>query len=714
MDAQTEQPLADVSVVARGGEGVRGTSTDVRGRYRIADLPAGDVRVEVSAIGYGAFGEERTVAPGDTTRLDVRLQPRTYRLGEITVGGAAVRQTDVSTTQAVPLADLAREDAVAVAEVARLIPAAHVQTNSRGETLVYLRGAGERQVALFFDGALLNVPWDNRVDLALVPASVVGGMTVAKGVPSVLYGTNVLGGAINLTSRTLEGSGDLTEVSGWAGAPTSANVHATRLGRRGRWSYTGAAGYATETGQALPGGADLPFSQPHPDVRTNTDRRLLSGFARVQYQTGTDVRLGVSLLHLGSEKGVAPESHLDPGVSRVRFWRYPLWRTTMIIGHGAAPLGRTSEVRGAVWGSLFAQRIRQFDAADYERVLEEQDDRDQTAGARLTWQGQTGPGTLRLAFNALTSRHEQQNTPFEEGRTSAEPVAPLVYRQQIYSGGAEYEVPVTSAFQALVGGSLDAARMPRTGDKPPRDPFTSGSVTGGLVYDLNAAWRLRAAVGRKVRFPTLRELFGEALGRFLVNPDLRPETALLADVGAEVRHGRLGGTVTLFLNRTSDTIDQRTVEAEGGSRRQRINLEGSRVVGVEAAGRLRLWPSWSLDGHLTWMRARAFQKEGGTRPLAERPGWLGLLALTRTSVRGVTLAVQTAYTGQAYSPDDSGAFAPLPAALVFGGRLGYRLGRPFAGEVFIRIDNATDALVLPQLGLPGAGREVRAGLSVSF
>ena len=683
----------------------------------------GTYRVEVSAIGYGAFADERAVAPGDTARLDVRLAPRTYKLNEITVGGVGAEQTDVTTTQTVPLADLAREDATAVADVARLIPAAHVQTNSRGETLVYLRGAGERQVALFFDGALLNVPWDNRVDLGLIPASVVGGMTVAKGVPSVLYGTNVLGGAVNLTSRALEGGTALTEANGWAGAPTarlardtgSGSAHVTHLGRRGRLGYTGSVGYAAQSGQALPGGARLPFSQPSLDVRTNTDRRLVSGFGRALYRFGSGARVGVSLLHLDGEKGVAPEGHLDPDVARVRFWRYPLWRTTMLIGHGAIPLGRTSELRGAVWGSLFAQRIRQFGSADYETTREVQDDRDQTAGARLTWRQAAGPGTLRLALNALTSRHEQENTAFEEGQTSAEPDGPLVFRQQIYSGGAEYELPLTTNLRALVGGSLDAARMPQTGDKPPRDPFASGSVTGGLAYDVGGAWTLRAAAGRKVRFPTMRELFGEALGRFLVNPDLRPETALLVDVGAEVRRGRVVGAVTGFLNRTSDTIDQRTVAAEGGTKRQRINLEGSRVFGVEATGRLRLRRWWTLDGHVAWMRARAFE-DGGTRPLAERPGWLGTLTLARTSPGGFTLAVQPVYTGQAFSPDDDGAFVALPASLVLDLRAAYRLAarRSFSGEVFVHVGNATDALVLPQLGLPGAGREVRGGVSVAF
>lgn len=256
----------------------------------------------------------------------------------------------------------------------------------------------------------------------------------------------------------------------------------------------------------------------------------------------------------------------------------------MVIGHGAFPVGARSELRGAMWGSLFVQRIRQFGSMAYEAVREVQDDRDRTAGARLTWRQPAGPGTLRLALNALASRHRQQNTALDEMGTFIERVEPLSFQQQIYSGGMEYEVPVTARLHTLLGGSLDAALMPETGDKPRRDPFVAGSVTAGLVYDVGASWTLRAATGRKVRFPTMRELFGEALGRFLVNPDLRPETALLADIGASVRRGRLAGAITASSTgrprpSTSARWRQRAVQSGNASTWRGAGLLASRRPG---------------------------------------------------------------------------------------------------------------------------------------
>ena len=643
-----------------------------------------------------------------------------YDLGEVVVGGGRDAATSSpSTIQKIPLAAIDRIDAASVAEVARLIPAAHVQTNSRGETLVYLRAAGERQVALFFDGALLNVPWDNRVDLALVPSSVVGGVTVAKGVPSVLWGANVLGGAVNMVSRGLEGEGSFTEAGMLVGqADFKATdfdfgyLHATHLGKRGPWSYVGSVGYADRDGVALPNDLDdagLHFSQsPEGRLRTNTFSEGVHGFGRVAYAFGDRASLGVSVLHVDGEKGVAPEGHLDPAVDRVRFWRYPEWRMTMAVLSGEAELGAATSLRGAVWGSRFGQEIASFTDASYiERDGTQRDD-DATAGSRLVLQHVFAPVTLRLGLNALTSTHRQQETAFEADQATQDPE--LTFRQGLYSVGLEGETTPADRLTLTGGVSFDALTTPETGDKPARDAFTDYGLTAGAVYRLNPTWTLNAAAGRKTRFPTLRELFGEALNRFAVNPDLRPESSLLAEVGLRHAGGVLSGEVTAFLNNTVDTIDQQRLE---DGRRRRINLGSSRVVGVELTGALRPVPRVRFDGHLTVMSVQGFDGNDEEIKLSEKPEAIGRLAATYNSARS-NATLEAVYTGIAYSPTDDG-FARLDPALVLNARIGSRAELwGTTGEVVFRIDNITDAVVLPQLGLPGPGREFKTVVKISF
>lgn len=640
---------------------------------------------------------------------------REYELGEVVVGDARERRAPVSTVERIPLAAVERLDASSVAEVGRLVPAAFVQTNSRGETLLYLRGAGERQVALFFDGALLNVPWDNRVDLSMVPAHVVGGVTVAKGVPSVLWGANVLGGAVNVVSRGLEGEGALTEASLQGGAPALGQAALAHLGRRGRWSYAGALGHTAREGFAVPGdreAAGLAFSQDEGRTRTNTDARLTSGFARLAYEAGPRTKVGLAALVLEGEKGVAPESHLDPAAARVRFWRYPSWRTAMLILSGETAREGAS-ARGAIWASRFAQEIASYTDAAYDVRNSEQEDEDLTLGGRLVLERALRPLTLRLALNALISEHRQQDADVEEGQRVPEPR--LTYRQGLYSAGLEAESRPAEHLRITLGASLDALATPATGDKPPRDALADYGLTAGAAYDLRPGWALHAAIGRKTRFPTLRELFGEALDRFALNPDLRPESSLLAEAGVRHHGTHLSAEAVLFLNRTRDAIDQ---ERLPDGRRRRVNLEGSRVLGLEVAGAARPTPLLILDGHLTLMRARALDEEGGEGPLSERPEVLGRLAATYNPASGLTAQLEGVVTGKAYSPSGPGAFARLPASSVLNVRLGYRIfaarPRPLSVEFFARVNNVADAVVLPQPGLPAPGRELQAGLKLAL
>ena len=76
----------------------------------------------------------------------------------------------------------------------------HVPTNTRGESIAFMRNAAERQVGIFYDGAAINVPWDNRLDLSSVPAPLIGGVRSAAGPIAPHYGVNSLA-VLNLVPR---------------------------------------------------------------------------------------------------------------------------------------------------------------------------------------------------------------------------------------------------------------------------------------------------------------------------------------------------------------------------------------------------------------------------------------------------------------------------------------------------------------------------------
>ncbi len=637
-------------------------------------------------------------------------------LAEIVVLGRRLDAVSAETQQRIPLDEIAQTGGSAVADILRLVPAAHIQTNSRGETLVFLRNAGERQVAVFFDGALLNIPWDNRIDLSLVPASVIGGMTVAKGVTSVQYGANVVGGAINIISRTPDSGKNVTEFSARAGSENLADLSFLHMGEAGRVSYLAAGGYLSHDGIPVSDKADLAFNQTGEDRRTNTDQEQFNALLRLGVKAGDTVDLGLSFLIIDAEKGIAPEGHKDPDISNVRFWRYPEWRTVMGILSGDGRIAEATFWKSSVWLQSFEQTIDSFASSRFELIEDRQIDDNLTAGARALLGHEFGDDTLLFSLNGLFTSHKQRELEFTDGIAPSIGDAPRqTFSERLLSFGLEYEAAPVPGLTLTIGGSVDWFGTPKTGDKPGRDDFTAVNATLGATYRLSDSWRIRGAVGRKVRLPTLRELFGEAINRFLVNPDLSSEKVFLAEIGAAWQQGAASFEITPFLSITSDTIDQQNVTVDGNRLRQRINLRGSRILGLEATGSYQLTEEISLSGHLTASdnrRKPAFA--GDFTRLSEKPDLLLRAQARYEHPSGFGSSLELLHTGRAFSLNDDDVFVPLNRSSRLNLRLSYRLDVLKGAEIYLRADNITDAVETPQLGLPGAGRWISGGIKAAF
>jgi iron complex outermembrane receptor protein len=641
---------------------------------------------------------------------------RFYELSEIVVGGAPEALAQVGSVRRVALADIVRTDASDVAGLTRLLPSAHLQTNSRGESLIYLRNSGERQVAIFLDGALLNVPWDNRVDLSVLPASILGGMQVTEGAGSVLYGTNVLGGVVDLSTRSLQGDGSLTEATVAGGTGAYGRLDAMHVRRRGKNSLIASIGANRTDGFPVGKNAALDFGDTGNGLRLNTDRQIAHGYVRGGRSWATG-QFGLSLLHVDASKGVAPEGHLDPASGDVRFWRYPEWVTTMAAANLRLDLSGRRTIRGSVWATRFQQRIDQYASGDFRDLAETQEDRDLTIGMRTVLEQPVLAGTLRSAVNLLVSGHEQREGTMGPVASMDEELAlgpAAKYGQYTLSVGSEYGIRVRDS-RFVFGLNADHFAPTETADKPRGDAFSAWGATASMERSLRGSTTLQATLGRKVRFPTMRELYGTALNRFLLNEDLRPESAFLADIG--LRHeGALGSTeVTIFANRTSDTIDQRNVDVDGERRRERINLDGSRVVGIELVGDLEPDAPVSARYALTLTDSEVLGDSTRDK-LVEKPSVLASFTVVTTAIRGSTLSADAVYTGRAYGLDPDNNLVGLPKVLqlhVRASKRYYSTSGLFV-ELFVRIDNLTDRSTLPQLGLPGPGRRFQAGLSAAF
>ncbi|MEO0560322.1 MAG: TonB-dependent receptor, partial [Bacteroidota bacterium] len=533
-----------------------------------------------------------------------------------------------------------------------------------------------------------------RLDLALVPSGVVGRLNLVRGPSSLIWGPNTTGGVLDLVPRALGSDGQLMEADISTGLPLRGRAGATYLRRSGPWSSAVSVDAQANEGAALAN--SLPFSQPDPSVRTNSDRRAVSALGRIHRRLRSGATVAATLLHLQAAQGVAPEGHLDPAVSRVRFWRIPDWRHTTLVMRATAPLSRFG-VDATVWAGTFGQTVHAFSDATYEQRAGGQRDGDETVGARAVLETVGPAGTLRGILWGLASAHRQLE--LADGATTER------FRETEGRVAIEAETQVGAA-TALLGMSLDGFRPLEAGPRAVGDGFR----LVGLVARAEApvsGMRVHAGLSRGGRFPTMRELFGQALGRFALNPELGPEVTWQAEVGARSEGARASGWAALFARRTTGTIEQEVLE---DGRRQRVNLGSSRALGAEGGVAVRVGSSLRIDASATLMQLRGRNGDGAEVPLAERPERLARFAVTTSPPDGWMWAAEVLAVGPAVSLVQDGT-TTLPTSARLGARLGHRwvVGRGLV-DAFVHLDNATNTVHLPQAGLPAPGREVRFGL----
>lgn len=666
------------------------------------------------------------IAQTDTTTT--RDTIRSYRLGQVVVSGT--RSINTAQIRSIPLRDVLDADAPSIAALGTLVPSARVQTNSRGEALLYLRGSGERQIALFFDGALMNVAWDNRVDLSLIPTAAIGGVGITRGVPSVLWGANVLGGAVNVSSQELTTGESLTQIAVSGGENGFYNGSITRLGSTGGLNYIASVGATGRDGIPLPNlddlrndpGNPIAFNQPTEKLRTNTASRTRNGFLRAEYRFSDEMALGVSFHAIDAAKGVAPEGHIQDA----RFWRYADWTHLTATLSGDARFGDENEwnLRGSWWWNGFRQTIDQYANDAYRIPTDRQEDDDATIGGRIIVEREYRDNRLALAVNVLTSGHDQRDLVLDSSGIviDGETTPTLSFRQVVINAGIEGETRIARDISVTAGFGYDMLMTPMTGDKPARDGQSDIQLTGGVTWKPYDGTTIALTTGRKTRFPTLRELFGEALRRFIINPDLKPEDATMVDLSGDITGRNWNASGAIFARVTSNVIDQRNVPTPSGTKRQRVNLPGSRIFGVETSWSLRPVEGMRLEGNVTWLdaRGRATAADGSDSlfTLTERPEYLGMVSLSYRLPFGLEPALEAELNGPAMGLGDDNRLIDLPAATLLNLRLSYRYVLPFTRrglvEAFIRANNILDAVSIPQLGLPGAGRELLGGIKMTL
>lgn len=646
--------------------------------------------------------------------LPVEDSIRTYRLGEVTaIAGKERSEISPSRVNKVDYYEIQRMDAVSVSGLGRIVPSAFIQTNSRGETLLFLRGSGERQLGLYFDGALLNIPWDNRMDISQIPTDIIGRLTVNTGAGSILYGANILGGAVDITTmeRTSEGFGGIARLQYEDSGSQLASL--THDGRIGNFNYITNISYHSSAGFLLPeelrNNATIENQKQNTALRTNTDQERLSAYARMEYKFAESTTLGLSFNHIDAEMGVAPLTEEKP--DKVRYWRYPEWKRTMLTFNGEHVFDFDKDIvlRATLWLDKFDQTIDSYSDISYSDMVETQNDDDLTFGGRLALRYTLNKcNYFTLGVNRLSTGHEE--TVHKAGELFSE------FSQNLSSAGAEYTYE-SNGIVLSAGAVFDHNETPETGvfeDSKGSADSDYGMFIGG-IYRITNESDFYANFSRRTRFPTLREAFSGALGKFKPNPGLRPETGLLFETGYSLNVDSFELNISGFANFYDGLIAKVSIPDDPQNRKTRVNYSEARVIGIEASFRYDIIRELGVRGNLTYLYSDGEMDGDYLRHLEYKPDYIGTLIGTYEFGSGLQLQPEAELTGRQFGENSrTGELEEIRETVLFNLRFAYTFNFPGAGitDVFIRANNIFDAVNYNKIGLPGAGRTIVSGAAI--
>jgi len=211
-DAESGDPLPGANVVLyRPGEtaAFRGAATDLEGRYRLENLPAGTYEVVARFVGYADARRTVTLTAGATVTVDLALAPVELGLNPVVVT-ASRRQEKVLESPAsisvLDARDLEQTATHATAAALRYTPGVDISQSSLNRFQVSLRGFNSVFVAKTY--ALVDYRQATTPSLAInefssMPLAPIdlARIEVVRGPNSALYGAGVEQGVIHFITK---------------------------------------------------------------------------------------------------------------------------------------------------------------------------------------------------------------------------------------------------------------------------------------------------------------------------------------------------------------------------------------------------------------------------------------------------------------------------------------------------------------------------------
>lgn len=598
--------------------------------------------------------------------------------------------------------DIQRANPVSMVDVLRRVPGLDISETGGpgGSAAIRIRGANAGQTLVLLDGVRLNDPSgaSGDFDASMIAPGLIDRIEVLRGPQSALYGSDAIGGVINIITKKGRGA-PLLGIQVEAGSYGTLSTIGSISGSTGPWSYAASAVAQRTDGFSRYGYRIGRIESVLGQLEADSSERI-GGFGRIGYDAGTGLRFDIAAVGMDTRAEYDAAFGRFPDTPSLGKRRFSQISTKAELDTFGDTLTHTL--------LLFANRTdRQFYDSSYGTVQPgnqrgaESRSRTDFDGTRYGAEYQALWRMPQFGSVIAGARYERETAdtfsrlvlPFPTGRART-----LAAEQDTSSLFALWQLPIGERLTMSFGGRVDSVSD--------ADAFATWRATAAYSIP-ETATKLRGSAGTGGKAATLFQRYSPDFG----TPGLQPETSIGVDAGID--QSILGGMGTLSLTAFANRIDNLINFQSGagcavGQTSCYVNVAKANTSGVETSLDLTIVQGL-LSTNLTYTYLHA--KDAITNlTLARRPQDVGRFGVQITPLPGWLIEPSVVGMSSRFSgANETQRLAPYVRFDVY---TEYAINRTF--KVYGRIENITDAQYQDVYNYGTTGRAFYAGLTATW
>ncbi|MGL4494559.1 MAG: TonB-dependent receptor plug domain-containing protein, partial [Beijerinckiaceae bacterium] len=476
--------------------------------------------------------------------------------------------------------EIQRSNPASFADLLRGVPGLSV-TESGGPaqlSAVFLRGAEGRHTLVMIDGVRIGDPASTggEFNFGNLVATDIERIEVLRGPQSALYGSDAIGGVINIITR--KGRGPMkTTIAVEGGSYGTLSLLAATSGGTKEFSYALSGQFQRATGFSAYGHR-IPLLERSYGPFDKDGYTRFAGSVRFAWRPTDTVEMEGGIYSAKSDSkydaAFAGFGYLPDTPSKAS-----AWLTTAYARVTADAFDGQLRNRITLYANRTERTLNDVQRYNFGFGLTDEHNRYGFTGTRagIEYQGDLKLGSFgKFTFGGVYERETAHNT-VTPGLNSFNAIENNSYRRDTKSLFALHQVTLFDRLDLSLGGRIDAVQGAKT--------FVTGRATAAYRIE-ETGTKIRASLGTGAKAPSLYQQFSIYAPTRNGDPALKAESSVGYDIGIDqtLWNGRAMLSATYFQNRIRDMIDfdfNRGVNGPFGPIGQYINIAQANIKGVE-------------------------------------------------------------------------------------------------------------------------------------